>query len=286
MFLAVMQAMENNPKSLVDISSKYIASRLIDDAENNRESKWFIQANLPEEIKEVICKALPRYFSNKLWAAFAKDIFCKELDCGDEVGIVAISDDNRFIIASLFNESIQIFDMYTADNTFITPNLYIDKVLSNDNKLAALLCHHNIIRLSNEELDTNVRIETGYPNKISQLTISNDNQLLVVASCNIAKIWNTKTGALIKTRTNHTNIIAPIAISRDNTFAVILLDDGTATVWSILSDEYTYSLIGHTNLINSVAISNDNTFIVTGSADKTAKIWDTQTGQCTTLYLV
>lgn len=70
-----------------------------------------------------------------------------------------------------------------------------------------------------------------------------------------------------------------IAISPDGKTFIVGNEDGTASLWDIVSGARISTLQGHTDAVTSVAFLPDGRTIFTGSTDRTVGIWELATGE-------
>ena len=74
-----------------------------------------------------------------------------------------------------------------------------------------------------------------------------------------------------------TRVLA-VDLHRDGNQLAAGLQDGTARLWDLHSEQLIHTLEGHANRVWSVAFSPDGNVVASGSSDSTARLWDVKTG--------
>lgn len=271
----------SQPKSLLLLSRIAIRNQLIQDMKSGKQSAWYNESCLPEELKERLNNK-----SNIAWAAFADSVEKQELE---KSGLQIIKTVCNWITttniapsllslwnyvskeystsAKFENESIDFSNIFynikiSPDNSFVVtvPNWRTVKAIvwksGSDQPIADL--HHECV--------------------VREIAISSDSNFIVTLDRYIIQIWDAKTFTLIRTIANNKGKQNCLAISSDNKFVAVGLLNGDVIVYSMESGKPIYTLLGHNDMIASVAISTDNSFIVTASCDNTIRIWDCNSG--------
>ena len=153
---------------------------------------------------------------------------------------VAFSSDGTYIVCSLWDKSVQVWDASTGAK-LKTLNGHIEAVLS-------VACSSDGTCIVSGSKDKSVRV------------------------------WDASTGAELKTLSGHTGIVLSVALSSDGTRIVSGSSDNSVRVWDASMGTALMTLNGHTENVCSVMFSSDGTRIVSGSEDGSVRVWDASTG--------
>ncbi|KAJ2924584.1 hypothetical protein H1R20_g12518, partial [Candolleomyces eurysporus] len=154
---------------------------------------------------------------------------------------ISISPDNKRIVSSSGDNTIQIWDLETGKQ--------VGEPLS------------------------------GHTKSVMCVAISPDGKRIVSGSDDHRiRIWDAATGAQVgEPLQGHELIVWSVAISPDGKHIVSGSDDRTIRVWDLATGKQVGEpLRGHTSYVFSVAISPDGKRIVSGSLDNTVRIWNAE----------
>lgn len=165
----------------------------------------------------------------------------------DRIRALEFSPDNRWLISTSLDHTVQIWDMSAIDNhTQVTP-----------------------IILDNHE------------STVQALDVSPDSRWLVTGDeTGLVLLWNLTESMADQDPVQligHEKGVWAVDFSQDGLWLVTGSADNTAKVWNLATidpSENPITLLGHEAGIFSVAFSPDTHWLVTGSADGTARIWD------------
>ncbi|MBN3961526.1 hypothetical protein [Nostoc sp. NMS8] len=123
---------------------------------------------------------------------------------------------------------------------------------------------------------------TGHKNKVTAVTVTSDNKLLISGSCDgILKIWNLSTGKLLKSINAHNDTITSIAVTEDNKQIISVFNDLTVKVWNLTTSNLLLNFtIDDGSRITAVLVMPSSQYIVSASSNFYSKlnIWDLATG--------
>jgi WD40 repeat protein len=224
-----------------------------------------------------------------------KSIYSFEFDsksCG-KVDFVAISSDNRFIIAAS-DRLIKIWETKTKQllhTLNATEDIEISSIaISTDNTFLAVAFEQNIVRIFDIETGNCLHrlVHKDVTGTNTQLVaISSDNQFVIIGIDGKIKSWNLNTNECFESA--KISFMNSMSLSNDNNFMVTTgyadWHLGELNVFdyrknSQLSITIPRILKNADTLVSAIAISSDSKFFVTGCRDKTIRIWDLETCKC------
>lgn len=284
-FYSYLFSMEqiNQPKSLLLLCRIAIRKQLIEDVKAGRQSNWFNESLLPDELKELL-----NHKSNIIWAAFAHNVKKQELK---GCNTIALSPDNNFTITTnIYSSKARMWkfkELLNYDAKCLKE--FIDQVetfeyvkISCDNSFIVTVAENGPTKIW--QMDSGQAIaELLHDHPVRSIKISYDNNFIVSIDPFTIYLWSTKTFELLrKISPNNIKQIQTIqeslAISFDSNLVAVGLRNGKVLVIDIKTGDCIHELSGHKIWVKSIAISSDNRFIVTGSLGEPVIIWDLKTG--------
>ncbi len=218
----------------------------------------------------------------RLWNLESKQQIRILEDIPDVITSIDISNDGRWLIAGLMDESIFVCDLKENKSHFLSEH--------SENVWAVAISRDGKVGISGSS-DCSVKVWDirtgkvlvtfeGHAAPVYGVTISHDNQLVVSGSSDkTIKIWNINEKKCCATLMGHTDVVTDIALTPDCKKILSVSLDSTLRVWDFESAKLVATLEGHTDDIYAVAISSDGRRAVTGSSDKTIRVWDIQQGK-------
>ncbi|KAH9476959.1 Vegetative incompatibility protein HET-E-1 [Psilocybe cubensis] len=226
------------------------------------------------------------------------------LDCGQQinwhalemsialtgcVNSMAFSPDGRYIVASLSDWTIRIFDATTGTmkgkpltgpkGRFATRSV----AFSHDGKWVASGSYDGDVHLWNASTyEMEKGPLTGHTKVVLSVAFSSDGQWVVSGSYDSKIIvWNVLTGKVERgPYTGHAKGVLSVDISPDGKYIVSGSQDKEIRIWNLSTGELEHGpFVGHTDAVNSVAFSPDGQKIVSGSNDRTVILWNAVTGE-------
>ena len=284
---SLVKAMEANKciPSLLNITSKLVSDKLVEETSHGTDPEWFYLSQLPEHINELIKENLVEHHQDSAWSNY----FSYESSESADISEIKISRDNKIIAIGLSNGKVKLYNIET--NTCIM-------TLTGHTELIDSICiSHNNKYLATSSLDKKIKfweLETGQclqtvdsDDPVISLSIQPNNY--IIALCNdtkleklTIKLFNIETGKIDKciTRSLLSNTLKIIKLndscilfgSKHKEAPTAVLNAKDFTFISIINNEISQ--------IYSAGISQDHTLIATGLSDGIVKIWDTITRKC------
>ncbi|ETW77143.1 hypothetical protein HETIRDRAFT_118589 [Heterobasidion irregulare TC 32-1] len=207
------------------------------------------------------------------------------IHAGSAVSCVAISSNGSWIVSSLNDYTIRVWDVSTGDAVGDPFKGRADQILSvaisPDGKWIVSGSLSREIRV----WDTATRAASGDPLNghtywVRSVAFSKDGKWIVSGSDdNTIRVWDTVTHAAVGgPLEGHTDSVLSVAFSPDASQIVSGSKDNTIRVWDVATCTTVGDLLrGHTNRVTSVAFSPEGSWIVSGSGDHTIRVWDAKT---------
>ena len=198
---------------------------------------------------------------------------------------VAFSPDGK-TLASRSRKTVSLWDVSTKEKLGKLPD-YFGSILafSPDGKILAGDGRGSTLRL----WDVGAQRElTPAPHFGDRLTFafSPDGKTLAITSRGALRLWDVSTQReeLITSPPNEIcgrseDLANAVVFSPDGKTVAAALDDGTLTLWDLITKKKLKTLKGHAERIVAVAFSPDGKTVATGSWDHTVKLWDVSTKQ-------
>lgn len=230
-----------------------------------------------------LVKLINYYKSPLIISASSKGINISELDTGlfinsistkrspivtDWVCCLALTRDNKYLVAGLLTGVIQIWDMTSnklvnsiANHTDVINSI----VITSDDKYIIFGSNDLTIRISCLFGSGSIFLDENIKN-IRRLVISADNKYIICGSGRKAIIWEFDTKKQIDF-INMSSLVNVVAITSDNKYVVVGGNNGRIQIWEMGSDEIN-EIILYSRKITSIVTTSDNKYMVTGSACK------------------
>jgi len=115
----------------------------------------------------------------------------------------------------------------------------------------------------------------GHRTDVRDVSLSNDDTLLLSTSSNEIKVWNTGTRNCIRTMELQNSVYGLCSIFvPGNKYSIVGTKVGELAIFDLTSGTLVESIKGHEGAIWSMDVKPDSTGFVTGSADKEIKFWE------------
>jgi len=209
---------------------------------------------------------------------------CLNDDCA--VLSMAISDNDRFLAATVNDATVRVWDLNTGQNTVTVPLENQDcghaiAFTRNGHDQALLVGWFNgLLKIplsltQNDDQPANIALFQGGNDRVPSSIASHRSSNVVATGCADKSIllWDATSLGINQKLTGHTAGVRDVAFSHDGSFLASCADDQTLRTWNTNTGHMTGVLAGHTANIQTIAISPDNKWIATGSADHTIRLW-------------
>ena len=165
-----------------------------------------------------------------------------------QINSMAISPDNRYLLAGGGNNILNIYDLKKGLPA---------KTMGGGSFVAYYL---------------------GYDNSITSIAISPNNKYAAIANLNSIRLYNIATGE-IELQYSISDYIKCLAFNHESKYLVSGNSDGALKVWDLFSGKVIQALKGHDTAIEKIAISPDGEKAVSLSSDGLLCLWNIQKGK-------
>ncbi|MFH0842187.1 MAG: caspase family protein [Bacteroidota bacterium] len=219
-----------------------------------------------------------------------------------EAGTVAFSNDGKFIIAGVGDNTAILWDAKTGDEirkykktrTSCT-SCIAEAVITSDNKYI-LTGSTDSIKMFDRSTGSLVREFYGRGGSLESLKISIDNHFVTAIDYGVARVWDINTGKILCQAGDYSkNKTLSVIISPDGRNLITASEKRFSEVWDIKSGDKIMTLEGYLNqvderiladsyiywaaLVNEARLSPDERFIAVGRTGNNAKLIDFKTGR-------
>jgi WD40 repeat protein/serine/threonine protein kinase len=156
-------------------------------------------------------------------------------DASEEIGSVALNQDESRILATFADGRMRLFDVGTGDELVIYQ---------------------------------------GHTDQANIAVFSPDETRIASSSWDsTVRLWDTETGEQIRQFTGHSGAVLTVAFSPDGQTLFTGGADETIRAWDVGTGEELRRFTGHTNWIASIKLMPDGRSMVSGAQDNTIKLW-------------
>lgn len=205
-----------------------------------------------------------------------------DFNYGNSVFSLAVTNNNKEIIATGFAETIKIFNFDTKQEIFCQ-NPKVGPLqcmaLSPDNKYLAFGSRTGVLKVWNYSDKTEYCSFTSHENSLRGLFCTSDSNYLISSSldktCRIfSLVSKTEEVKLL----GCSGWIYGLFLSKGQQFLLAGSTDKIMRIWKIGDKVRVKKITGHPQAVSSVAVTRDGKFIATTCADKIVRKWNREDG--------
>ena len=202
---------------------------------------------------------------------------------GDWVYSVALSGDGRWIVSSIYNGRVDVWDTETGQRArmLIPPGSGKKKVaVSWDGRWIVSGRSDEPVEVWDRESGQLVRRLEESNSSSGGVAVSGDGCWIVSgAEDGVVKVWERESGKLVHTLVGHAGFVTAVAVSGDGQWIASASYDGVVKMWE-RNQESARTLDRLRTGVFSVAVSSDGRWVAfAGGEDRTVAVWDRDSGR-------